>query len=389
MPKQVGNVQLMQKMNRLKVLNYIRRNPDISRPVLSEKTGLSLASITNVTTYLLDIGLLIESGIEPAERVGRKSILLRFNSEAYGLIFASISEDEAEIFYTNLEGKIISSHSFHITDKSAEQFISVTRKCVGKLIEKYGREHILAVGINFSGLVLDGNRFVLSSSMKWKELDIKKIFEDATGLPVFVENISKLRAVWYSSSHKDTYNKNVIFVDLDNGIGAVQVVFGAVNSSVLGEIGHTTVEKDGVECFCGNRGCLEAMCSAERIVSTFAALSGNESAKLDDISSLYDSGDVNAQKAISECAAYLGMGLSNLVSLFHPDVIVINEGQFSGCRRVSELAVIEMQKRTYPALWHDTEVRYVDIDLRETIAGAAFETCDSLFDISFEHNPVE
>ena len=77
MPKQVGNVQLMQKMNRLKVLNYIRRNPDISRPVLSEKTGLSLASITNVTTYLLDIGLLTESGIEPAERVGRKSILLR------------------------------------------------------------------------------------------------------------------------------------------------------------------------------------------------------------------------------------------------------------------------------------------------------------------------
>lgn len=388
MPKQIGNVQLMQKMNRLRVLNHIRRNPDISRPVISEQTGLSLASITNVTSYLLSIGLLAESGIEPAARVGRKSTLLRFCAEAYGLIFASLSEESADVFYTDLEGKIICSHKIDLPHKSCEQFIAVTGSCINELLQQFGKENTLAICINFSGMVLDGNRFVLSSSMKWKELDIKKIFEEKTGLPVFVENISILRAVWYSSSHKDSYKKNIMFVDLENGIGAVQVNFGNVNRSVLGEIGHTTVQKDGIECFCGNRGCLEAMCSAERIKDIYASLSG-ENVLLQNIAELYEKGDPSAQRAVDECAEFLSIGLANLISLFHPDMLVINEGQFVDCRCLTELSVELMHSRAYGALLQDLDVRYVNIDLEKTIAGAAFETCDRLFDIAFIHNPVE
>lgn len=389
MPKQIGNVQLMQKMNRLRVLNYIRRNPDTSRPVISEQTGLSLASITNITTYLLDKGILVESGIEPAARVGRKSTLLRFCSEAYGLIFASLSESSADIFYTDLEGRIIYSKKVDIAVKSSEEFISVSLKCVHDLLERFGAEKTLAIGINFSGMVLNGSRFVLSSSMKWKELDIKRIFEESTGLSVFVENISIIRAVWYSSSHEDICSKNMIFVDLENGIGAVHIDCGVVRASVLGEIGHTTVEKDGIECFCGNRGCLEAMCSVERISEIYNTLSGKRAESIREIARLYDCGDPSACDAVEQCGNYLGIGLANLVSLFHPDVLVINRGQFSELGCIFDIAEKEMGKRAYSALLQDMDIRYVNTDLVKTVAGAAFETCDRLFDISFPNNPIE
>ena len=86
MNKTVGNSQLIQKMNRLKVLNYIRRNPDAARPQIAHDTGLSVASLTNITSYLLELGLITECGTEKVERVGRKGTLLRFRAESYGLI---------------------------------------------------------------------------------------------------------------------------------------------------------------------------------------------------------------------------------------------------------------------------------------------------------------
>ena len=72
---QVGNVHLMQKLNRLKVLSCIRKNPYVVRPAVAEQTGLSLASITNIVSFLIEKGLVVETGLENAERIGRKAVL--------------------------------------------------------------------------------------------------------------------------------------------------------------------------------------------------------------------------------------------------------------------------------------------------------------------------
>ena len=84
MKNTVGNSQLIQKMNRLKVLDYIRKNPGAARPQIALDTGLSLASLTNITSYLLEQKLIAESGMEKVERVGRKGTLIRFCAESYG-----------------------------------------------------------------------------------------------------------------------------------------------------------------------------------------------------------------------------------------------------------------------------------------------------------------
>ncbi|MBQ4528665.1 MAG: ROK family transcriptional regulator [Clostridia bacterium] len=388
MSKQVGNVALMQKMNRLRVLNFIRKNPDISRPVISEKTGLSLASITNITAYLLDAGFLVESGIEPADRVGRKSTLLRFGADRYGLAVATLDDGVADVFYTNLEGAVREHKRYIINDFSSEQVISLLREKINSLLDKYGKKNTLAMGITFSGLVLDGSRFVLSSSMKWKELDIRRVFEEDTGLPVFLENISMLRAVSYSSIHTEEQNTNTVFVDLQNGIGAVQLYSGQIVHTVLGEIGHTTVEQNGLMCFCGNRGCLEAMCSRARVLQLYNERSDNPAESVAEICTMYEKHDICAINAINECGTYLGIGLANLISLFRPGTLVINKGQFTDCEALLDVAVSEMKKRTYSALTQGLCVRMIDVAQSDMIRGAAFEICDRLFDISFSANPI-
>ncbi len=388
MGKQVGNVQLMQKMNRLKVLNYIRRNPDISRPVIAAQTGLSLSSITNVTSYLLDLGLLAECGTEQSERVGRKSTLLRFRAESYGLVFALFDEAQAKIFYTDLEGKVLASLNADIKSQSPANVISQLENKISVLTDKYGKESTLGIGVIFSGLVLDGSRFVFSSSMKWNKLDIKEILEQKTGLPVFVENISRIRAVNFSTTNDRKLSDNMLFVDLENGIGAVQLYKGSISRSVLGEIGHTTIEKDGEPCFCGNRGCLEAMCSSERLIRLYSKSSG-KTATLEEIDKLYKSSDSFATSAVADCSQYLGIGLANLITLLHPSVLVLNTGDFSDCPSLLDDAIFHMRKRTYAALTQDMQIITVTSGSEDTLSGAAFEMCDRLFDISFPRNIIQ
>ncbi len=388
MNKQVGNVRLMQQMNRLKVLNFIRNNPDVVRPVIAEKTGLSLATITNTTSYLLDINLITECGTEQVGRVGRKSTLLRFNASAYGLICIIWGKEHIDVVHTNLEGNIISRKHESMGD-SPEKVIKTVRKSVNEIIASAGKENILGISIGISGLVLDGSRFILSSSLKWKGFDIRKTLMAETGLPVFAENISHLKAVWYFCCKKSANRNNMIFVDLKNGIGATQFYKGSISRAVLGEIGHTTVDKDGDMCFCGNKGCLEAMCSVDRTLRLYKEYSGNGNATIKEICDKYKKGDTFAIKAITECAGYLGIGLASIINLLNPSVLVINSGDMACCQPLLDEAEKEMLNRAYPALTKELTIYEINVTDEETIKGAAFNLCDRLFDISFDGNIVE
>ena len=388
MNKQVANVQLMQKMNRLKVLNYVRFHPDCSRPVISKETGLSLASITNITSYLLDIGILTENGTEDVGRVGRKSTLLRFAKSAYNLRCVFLSEDYLSIYITDLTGNPHRKVRHSTKDLSSEKVIELIKVSLDVLTKEIDKSTILGIEVAISGLVLENSRFIFSSKLKWKSFDIKSILEDSTGIPVFVDNVSPVRASWHFSLNNTSKKDNMLFTDLENGIGAVWFSGGQVNAHALGEIGHTTVEKDGEPCFCGNRGCLEAMCSKKRVHALFESASGKRCDSLSEIERLYNEGDQSAVFAVDECAKYLGIGLANLVNLFNPSVLAINTGDFTHCPSLFISAQKELSKRAFPVLTKELDIEFVTSDDDTTVVGMAYNLCDRIFDINCPHNII-
>ncbi len=389
MNKQVANVSLMQKMNRLKVLNYVRRHPDSARPEIARETGLSLASITNITSYLLDIGILSENGTEDVGRVGRKSTLLRFSNDAYNLICVFLSEDYINIYVTDLLGNPAEKFRHPTKNLSSDGVISLIKKSLTDIIGKIDKTSVLGIGVAISGLVLENSRFIFSSRFKWKSFNIKAILEDSTGLPVFVDNISPVRASQHFNVRNNFDKDNMLFVDLENGIGAVWFTGGQINTSALGEIGHTTVEKDGEPCFCGNRGCLEAMCSEKRLLSLYESASGQRLANLGELEDLYNKGSKSAVFAVNECAKYLGIGLANLINLFNPSVIVINTGDFTPCPSLLTLSEKELSERAFPILTKNLEISYVTPDDFATVSGMAYNLCDRIFDINCPDNIIE
>ena len=338
MTKQVANVQLMQKMNRLKVLDYVRRHPDASRSAIAAETGLSLASITNITAYLLESGLISENGVESADRVGRKRTLLRFCADRYATVCVVIEDRVAQVLLTDMEGAILTAEQLTTKGLSMEQVLQDITACIARLRQGEGVPPVLAVGVSVSGIVLEDGQFLVSTHMKWKNFPLRQRLEELCGLPVYVENVSFLRAAEYFyslNSHEDT---NMLFVDMEYGIGAVQYYNGAITRGTLGEIGHTTMKRDGEPCFCGNRGCLEAMCNPKRLLRLYESASGEEAEGLSVLEQLYAEEDPHARFAVEECGSYLGIGLANLVNLFNPTAIVVNTGDFTLCPALFDVA---------------------------------------------------
>lgn len=389
MKEQVANVQLMQKMNRLKVLGFIRRHPDVSRAVIAQGTGLSLASITNITSYLLEKGLISESGVENAARVGRKGTLLRFCAQRYAFICCLIEDRIAHVLLTDMEGAILAAEQIASQGLALEQLLDSIRESISRLRVANPQPEVLGVGVSVSGIVVENGRFLVSTHMRWKSVELRQLLEEKTDLPVFVDNVSFLRATEYFFRKDHQAEQNRLFVDMENGIGAMQFYGGAITKGTLGEIGHTTLKRDGEPCFCGNRGCLEAMCSPKRLLSLYESASGRALTGLSELEALYAAGDEAAVFAIEECGAYLGIGLANLVNLFNPSAIVINTGDFTLCPSLFAVAETELRRRAYFALAKDLTLRKVDITREELVCGTAYNLCDRIFDLAYPHNIIE
>ncbi len=383
MNKQVGNMQLMQKINRLKVLNFVRRNPDCSRPIIAEATGLSMPSITNIVSHLLELGYLEECGTEKAFRVGRKSTLLRFSSAGKSFLFISLYDEFINIFICDLLGNTTNEYQILKKDLSLSETISLVCEKILEITNKYGAENFLAIGFVTSGLVLPNGQFIMSSKLKWKSFNIKEAIENITDIPVFVDNVSPIRALYHFHSN-DSYSKNTVFIDLENGIGASQFYNGQLNTSTLGELGHTTVDQNGEICFCGNRGCLEAMCCPNRLLSLYENASG-EKISLLRLEELYVKGDKIARSSLENCAKYLGIGLANLVNLFNPATLVINVGDFKECPSLIEKSIEELFERAIPSLTKDLCIETTYSSQQSVIYGMALNLCDNIFSIDYPY----
>ena len=385
-----ANSQYIQKLNRIRVLNYVRKHPDTSRPAIAQDIDLSLASMTNITSYLIEKNLLKECGTEHADRVGRKSTLLRFNAKAFNLICVFINYETVEFSYIDLSGNIIERFYVKFSASNSDKLQNIIKENIMLLTSRYDKKKILGISIVISGIIVNSNQFLFSSTHKLKNFNPVSALENETGIPTFLDNVSQIKAVWCICCNENQNADNVIFIDLDGGIGACQFYHGELNRAMLGEIGHTTVEKDGEQCFCGNKGCLEAMCSTERIARLYKEYSGSTSdITFEEVAKLYKIGDKNAYNAVNECSQYLGIAFANLMNLFKPTTIIINIGDFAPLRDVIDQAKQIMYERAYPSLLDNIIIREINIGIDDTIKGAAYTMCDRLFDISYENNIIE
>ena len=216
---------------------------------------------------------------------------------------------------------------------------------VADLATKAGAS-LQAVGIGVPGLVdvpHGVTKFLPNLPTQWREVPVAEQLRAALGCPVHLLNdvrTATLGELTYGHGRAATHPLTMAFFSIGTGIGGGVVVEGKLRLGPLGaagELGHQTILPDGPRCGCGNRGCLESLASGPAIASEGIRLMRMGLApKLFDLVAgnpanvtpreMLASGDVSTREAIDRAAGFLGIAVANVVTVLHPELVVLGGG---------------------------------------------------------------
>jgi glucokinase len=203
---------------------------------------------------------------------------------------------------------------------------------------------LLRVGIAVGGLVDARQGIVrrLHHAHSWESFPLQDYFSEKLGVPCIIDNNANAAALAEVVRGVGKGEHAVLYVGLGRGIGGGLVVNGRIyqgTTGTAGEVGHFYVKDDGPRCSCGRFGHLEALASAQAIVSTMIGLSVEspeteaaisrvtegraERITVDQIFRLAEEGDPIAQHVVHNVSTYLGNALANIVHLVNPSMIIL------------------------------------------------------------------
>jgi glucokinase len=128
------------------------------------------------------------------------------------------------------------------------------------------RAEIKAVGLGIPGRVLSREgRIAFSPNLPaLNDCHLVERLQPLLAWPVFLENDANLFALGEHWRGAGVGQENLLGITLGTGVGGGLILNGRLwqgSEGCAAEIGHLTVEPDGVKCHCGNRGCLETAAS--------------------------------------------------------------------------------------------------------------------------------
>lgn len=223
-----------------------------------------------------------------------------------------------------------------------------------------------AIGISCGG-PLDSQRGIILSPPNlrgWDEIPIVSMFREHFGIPVFLQNDADACTVaeWKFGAGKGC--NNVVFLTFGTGMGAGLVLNGKLYSGtcdMAGEIGHVRIRRSGHIGY-GKKGAFEGYCSGSGI-----AQYGMGSAK--EVAELAMAGNPEAIEIFAKVGRDLGKGLSILVDILNPEVIIIGS-IYTRLRALMEPYVMQVvQKETIPQNFES--VRIVPSQLGERLGDVA------------------
>jgi glucokinase len=182
-------------------------------------------------------------------------------------------------------------------------------------------------------------------------------------LPVVVDNDANCAILAEARAGAGAGCSEVVMLTLGTGIGGGLILGGRLQRGWVGaggEFGHMVIDMDGPPCQgnCPNRGCLEVMASGSALVREASlrvarrpdtalghALEEGRELTGPFVTELAHDGDPVARDALETVGRALGVGLSSLVNLLNPEVIVIGGGVIAAGEMLLEPARREMRER--------------------------------------------
>lgn len=378
-----GSFQLIKNLNISCVLETIRVNDLISRAEIARRTGLTPATVSNITGELIKLGLVeeIQRGISSG---GRKPVLISIRKTMCFFGSIHIGSNMIETAISDIDANIL--RNVRIPLKAGVSPNEVLAIAIDKLRDTQKDadvQNLVGIGVCMHGLVdSEAGVSVFAPNLGWKDVQVGNPVKKAFGVPVFVENDVRAMTLaenWCGTARKV---KDYVYLYIGPGIGG-SIVFGNElykgQGSFAGEFGHSTIVPDGPQCSCGNHGCLQALASETTMMDHYVkrkaqkGQSVKDDLDFDDIIAGAQDGDVDAIDEIRTSARYIGIEVVNIINAFSPSLIVINGRITKLSDTVMSELYGEISKRSMRYSKSNTKIVFSQLGDAAPIRGAA--TC--------------
>jgi predicted NBD/HSP70 family sugar kinase len=239
--------------NQRVTLHAIRVNGLVTRNDIAAMTGLTAASIANITKRLLRDGLILEAGRSRGSR-GAPATELVINPDGCFSVGLNVDRDHVTLVVLDFVGKVRARSSREIAFAKPETVRAFFQRSAGQLLAKAGvaRERLIGVGVAFPD---DIARAHLPDQPRdyeaWAHVRIDELIRDILGVPVFVENDAAAAAIGEMQFGSGQQYRSFFYLLVTAALGGGLVVDGNYfrgSSGRSGEIGWLrTLSESGVD----------------------------------------------------------------------------------------------------------------------------------------------
>lgn len=363
---------------------------------LSKELNLSVPKVTNLINDLIDDGLVKDYG-KSTSASGRRPNMYGLVPTSGFFMGVDVKQNHINIGLIDLGKKIITI-SENIPYQLANERSSLDDLCriVNNFIKKapVPKDKILALGLNLSGRINYSTGYSYSF-FHFSEEPLSAYLERILGIKIFIENDSRAMAYGEFISGVVHDEKNVLFLNLDYGLGMGTLINGQIyygKSGFAGEFGHIPLFDNEIICQCGKKGCLETEASGRALTQLFVKRlhEGYTSLltkdldtgqiRLEDIIRAAKNDDVLAIDLIAEIGEKLGRGIALLINLYNPELVVLGGPLAETAEYILLPIKSAINKYSLSLVNTDTQVKLSKLKEKAGVVGACLLVRDRLLD---------
>ena len=304
--------------------------------------GVSLPTVNTLLTDLIRSGEIIKQG-RAASQGGRKPDLYRLAPDAFFVLAVDLSKFSVSLALYNCQQTQVKEKVVHqlVLNNEADTFEQLCQHLETYISASgYPNHKIIAIGISMPGL-MDSKAGINYTHLNFGEKSLQAHLESRFSQAVFLENDARAMTLAEFKFGAAKNAQNVLGIFVGWGIGLGIIIDGKLyqgTSGFAGEFAHSPLfESQEINCTCGKKGCLEAIASGTSIVrmaeealrldkdSILARMAKSYSGPIDPslVVQAAKEGDQRAITILSDVGLNLGRGISMLIQLLNPELIVL------------------------------------------------------------------
>ena len=328
-----NNLDQVRRRNLSLVLTLVHERRGLSRAELTRATGLNRSTVAALVAELASLGLVLEGAPDPTNLVGRPSSTVLPNPATVA-VTVHPELDAVVVGLVALGGTVVRRIRYDtVRVPTAQEVVNIVSAIVegmrGELTSSF---RTVGIGLAIPGLVRTSDGVVsIAPHLGWTDEPVARMLEEATGYPVVSANDATIGAIAESTFGAGRGVDELIYLNGGaSGIGGGVVMAGQLLGGAFGfagELGHTLVNSDGVECHCGASGCLETEVSRGPLLEA-CGLGVAQADQLDDLLAARYADTASVRELVDRQIGYLGIALRGAINMFNPALIVL--GGFLG-----------------------------------------------------------